>query len=304
MWELHNTALAAAGAQVGDGPWHEDLHHIREQYLEAGGDFLVGELQGRLVAMGGLMRSDPERAKVRRMRVHPDFWRRGFGQAILERLETRAAELEYRSLWLDTTVGQAPARRLYEMNGYVETHRGRWRGFDLVHYEKAIAPPWVVVRDARPEDAAALGALRPGHTVAQHRDRVAAADGTVVRYLVAERSGEAVGYAFVVLRQPPWDYVVKRLPTLMDLLVREDLRGRGIGTHIIRAVERVVAEAGFRELYLSVDPDSNARALRLYRRLGYERLQETPYRERWEYTDSGGTVHQGDESLIDLRKRL
>jgi ribosomal protein S18 acetylase RimI-like enzyme len=139
VWDVHNVALEQVGAHVGNGPWDEDLHRIEEVYLEAGGEFLVGECDGRVVAMGALRRLSDERAKVTRMRVHPDYQRRGFGTAILERLEGRAAELGYTRLLLDTTVGQTAARALYEKHGYCETRRTRVHGFDVIIYEKSLA---------------------------------------------------------------------------------------------------------------------------------------------------------------------
>lgn len=140
VWAVHNAALNAVGAHVGNGPWDDDLHHIDEVYLQDRGEFLVGECEGEVVAMGALRRVSAEEAKVTRMRVRPDRQRRGFGQAILERLEARAAELGYRRLSLETTVGQVAAQALYRKNGYVETGRAQMHGFDVILYQKTLDP--------------------------------------------------------------------------------------------------------------------------------------------------------------------
>jgi len=140
VWEVHNLALHQAGAHVGNGPWDDDLHRVEEVYLADGGEFLVGECDGRVVAMGALRRVSGERAKITRMRVHPDWQRRGFGEAILLRLEARAAELGYRTLVLDTTVGQTAAQALYGKHGYRETGRTTMHGFDVILYEKRLTP--------------------------------------------------------------------------------------------------------------------------------------------------------------------
>jgi len=136
VWDLHNAALEAVDAHGGNGPWDDDLHRVREAYLERGGEFLVGEVDGRIVAMGALERTDAEDAEVVRMRTHPDFWRRGFGRAILTRLERRAAELGCRRLHLHTTAGQTAARGLYEASGYRLTGRTHWKRFEVLRYEK------------------------------------------------------------------------------------------------------------------------------------------------------------------------
>ena len=139
IWSLHKTALRAVNADAGDGPWDDDFHQIEDVYLRGGGEFLVGVLDGRVVAMGALRRSSEFRAEVKRMRVHPDYHRRGFGQAILTALEQRARELGYRTLRLDTTTVQEAAQRLYTKNGFVEVGRSQAHGFELIFYEKKLA---------------------------------------------------------------------------------------------------------------------------------------------------------------------
>jgi|ERR1043166_7500341 ribosomal protein S18 acetylase RimI-like enzyme len=139
VWELHEIALRAANADAGDGPWDDDLDRIEEVYLNSGGgEFLVGVVEGRVVAMGAVRRSSEFYGKIRRMRVHPDYQRRGFGQAILTALEQHANEVGYRVLHLDTTTLQEAARHLYTKNGYVEVGRRHAYGFELIFYEKKL----------------------------------------------------------------------------------------------------------------------------------------------------------------------
>ena len=139
VWALHNLALEAVNAHGGNGPWDDDLHRVEEVYLRSGGEFLVGLLGGRLVAMGALKPSAGGRAEIRRMRVHPDFQRRGFGRAILRRLEARAAELGYAELHLETTAGQTAARGLYEAMGYRETGQRTMGRFEVIAYRKRLS---------------------------------------------------------------------------------------------------------------------------------------------------------------------
>jgi ribosomal protein S18 acetylase RimI-like enzyme len=138
VFALHNLALNQVGAHAGNGPWDDDLHHVREVYLDAGGDFLVGEEDGRVVAMGALRRLGPDRAAITRMRVHPDRQRRGWGRAVLKQLEARAIEFGFRRLTLETTVQQMAARTFYETMGYVETGRSTSHGFEVILYEKRL----------------------------------------------------------------------------------------------------------------------------------------------------------------------
>lgn len=138
VWLLHNVALAAVGAHAGNGPWDDDLHHVDAVYLRRRGEFLVGVYDEQVVAMGELKQTSEERAEIKRMRVHPDFQRRGFGQAILQALESRARELGYRVLHLDTTARQIAAQRLYLKNGFHETGRTVIVGFDCILMEKRL----------------------------------------------------------------------------------------------------------------------------------------------------------------------
>jgi Acetyltransferase (GNAT) family len=83
VWTLHNVALHTVGAHLGNGPWDDDLRSVRTVYLETGGEFLVGELDGEIVAMGALRRVGADVAELKRMRVHPSQQRRGHGELIL-----------------------------------------------------------------------------------------------------------------------------------------------------------------------------------------------------------------------------
>ena len=137
VWELHKTALVAAGA-YSPGATDPDLNQIEAVYLNNGGEFLVGTIQDRVVAMGALRRTDSDRAEIRRMRVHPDFQKRGFGQAIYTALEKRARELGYSVLHLDTAVVLVGAQHFYAKNGFKEVRRGKLGELDCIFYEKQI----------------------------------------------------------------------------------------------------------------------------------------------------------------------
>jgi len=124
---LHVFAIQRMGAYLGRGPWDDDIYAIEEHYLNNQGEFLIGECNGLLVAMGALKRTGPERAEIKRMRVHPDYQGRGYGQLILDELEARARALGYQTLHLDTSILQLPAQKLYEKNGFREVGRDKYQ---------------------------------------------------------------------------------------------------------------------------------------------------------------------------------
>ncbi|MGE7828241.1 GNAT family N-acetyltransferase [Paenibacillus sp. NPDC093718] len=70
------------------------------------------------------------------MRVHPDYQGKGYGQKIYENLETKANELGYKKLHLDTTAKQLPAQKLYEKFGFKEVYRKTIKELELIFYEK------------------------------------------------------------------------------------------------------------------------------------------------------------------------
>lgn len=139
VWELHNVALRQVEAHAGNGTWDDDLHSVEPEYIARGGEFLVGTVNDRVVAIGALLRLSERCAKIRRMRVHPDVQQRGLGRQMLSALEQRAAELGFQTLTLRTTVQQVPAIKLYIRSGYKEVGRRKKEDFEVVEFQKKIA---------------------------------------------------------------------------------------------------------------------------------------------------------------------
>ncbi|WP_049900762.1 GNAT family N-acetyltransferase [Halococcus agarilyticus] len=150
---LHERALRDTGASVEDVPpeFEADLRDIADAYLD--GEFVIGECDGDLVAMGGYRPAkgspdafersiaDPERtAELKRMRVAPAYQRHGFGTAVLGKLESSARERGFERMVLDTGPEMTAARSFYEGHGYGQTGRQTFRGGDIgvVFYEKEL----------------------------------------------------------------------------------------------------------------------------------------------------------------------
>jgi GNAT superfamily N-acetyltransferase len=109
------------------------------------GKFCVGLLDKKIIAMGAFRKIADDTVELKRMRVHPDFQRQGYGQRILTALEKRAKELGYTTIQLDTLVKQTAARHLYEKNGYAETRKEAWtiqgEPYEVVFYQKKSLTP-------------------------------------------------------------------------------------------------------------------------------------------------------------------
>jgi ribosomal protein S18 acetylase RimI-like enzyme len=138
VWQLHVGPLQLVGAYLGDGPWDDDLRDIESAYLNNDGEFLVGVLERSVIAMGAFRKTGAARAEIKRMRVHPDYQGKGFGQMIWDDLEARAIELGYKQLHLDTSVRQTAAQGLYRKNGCREAGRALLHGLECIFFEKQI----------------------------------------------------------------------------------------------------------------------------------------------------------------------
>ncbi|QFG21192.1 GNAT family N-acetyltransferase [Actinomadura sp. WMMB 499] len=155
---LHREGLAQVGLRPGDGVYYDhDFFRMEDIYLRNDGEFLVGELDGAIVAMGGLRRADLvpggharafggfslggtalDAVEMVRLRVLPALQRRGYGAAVVTALEQRAADLGYRILRADTTELQEPALALYRRFGWTETRRETIGGIVNIYIEKLL----------------------------------------------------------------------------------------------------------------------------------------------------------------------
>jgi len=111
--------------------------------LNPGGEFVGGEVDSDLVAMGGLQpatladRHDGGESigLIRQMRVDPALQRRGFGTRILDYLEARAPEPGFERPVPDATHAQPAALVFYESHGYRETDREPSPARETVYFE-------------------------------------------------------------------------------------------------------------------------------------------------------------------------
>jgi ribosomal protein S18 acetylase RimI-like enzyme len=111
---------------------------------------------------------------------------------------------------------------------------------------------------------AALGWLDEGTRLGLATAVSAGADRTLAYLAVDDSTTAPVGVLAVDL--PPWRGRI--LPWLWVVEVSPQARGRGVGTELLDAAHRLLADRGYRAVELSVD-STNRRAMGLYLRLGY-----------------------------------
>lgn len=123
-----------------------------------------------------------------------------------------------------------------------------------------------------PEDMSAYcdAAFTTAHLAAELADRAA-------RFLVAESSGEAVGYAKLYEGEAPKVVAGPGPIELARLYVVDAAIGRGVGSGLMRACLSRAVAGGFETMWLGVW-EHNARALAFYRRFGFREVGSHPFR--------------------------
>jgi GNAT superfamily N-acetyltransferase len=136
VYDLHVLALKQVNAYMGEGPWDDDFKDIEGTYLNQDGEFLVGEIDGCIMAMGAFKKSRDGFVEVKRMRVSLEHQGKGYGSIILKELERRARELGYVGFLLETSENQWAARKLYLRHGFKEIGTEIIGQFNCIWFEK------------------------------------------------------------------------------------------------------------------------------------------------------------------------
>lgn len=82
--------------------------------------FLIAHADGLAIGCGAVRELEPGVGEVKRMFVQPAWRRRGVARQLLAALESRARNLGFRALRLETAEGQPEAIGLYRSAGYVD----------------------------------------------------------------------------------------------------------------------------------------------------------------------------------------
>jgi phosphinothricin acetyltransferase len=92
-------------------------------------------------------------------------------------------------------------------------------------------------------------------------------------YLVAERGGEIVGYAYAARyrTRPAYRYAAED-----SVYVRHDLGGQGIGAALMPALIEACAAAGIRQLIAVIGDSANVGSVRLHEKFGFARIGVLP----------------------------
>ena len=116
LWLLREAAIEARRLypelHAPDDPWPTNAP------TRPRGVYLLGYVDGKVVASGALRPLDNAVAEVRRMYVIPSARRAGHAAQMLRALEAAAGDMSYSTLRLETGYRQLPAIALYLCSGY------------------------------------------------------------------------------------------------------------------------------------------------------------------------------------------
>lgn len=138
MLALHRSAIEGFVLGMTQQQDEADLMAIEEIYLRAGGEFLLGLMDNRVIAMGGFKRMSDDIAELRRMRIARDLQGQGCGTLLLHELERRAYQSGIRTLCLDTARRRPLTLEFYRKHGYQETGSSFYGAVETVQFSKSL----------------------------------------------------------------------------------------------------------------------------------------------------------------------
>ncbi len=138
MLALHRSAIEGFALGMSREEDEADLMAIEQIYLRSGGEFLIGLLEERLVAMGGFQRLSRSTAELRRMRIARPLQGRGYSTLLLRELERAAYACGVRTLTLETAKARPLTLAFYRKLGYAECGHGHYGQVETVHFTKAL----------------------------------------------------------------------------------------------------------------------------------------------------------------------
>jgi len=143
-------------------------------------------------------------------------------------------------------------------------------------------PMTLLVRPSRESDVPSIAAiyahavahgtasfeLEPPDEAEMARRRAAILDAGYP-YLVAERDGALLGYAYAgpYRTRPAYRYTVEN-----SVYVREGLQQRGVGQAVMRVVLAECEARGYRQMIAVIGDSANQGSIRLHERLGFRRV--------------------------------
>jgi N-acetylglutamate synthase-like GNAT family acetyltransferase len=117
-----------------------------------------------------------------------------------------------------------------------------------------------------------------------------------VYLVIAEQDNIILGFGVLKLKG-------SLIPKLSDLYVKENYRGSGVGSNLIKYREQIARDLGYSEIFVSVDPIENPKMIKLITKHGFYTISEM-YLKSAIFYNSGGTIYHKTYIRKDLKKLL
>jgi GNAT superfamily N-acetyltransferase len=261
------------------------------------GSYFVIETQGRLAACGGWSRRrtlfgsdaradrdagelDPavDAAKIRAFFIHPEFARRGLGTLLLEHCERAASARGFTRFEMMATL---PGVRLYQARGYLPGAPIEWplgEGLTITFVPMSKTAPAADLKIVR-ATAADAPAILDLQKLAYQTEALLYDDWSLppltqtLESLLDEFARAVVLKALQGgrLAGSVRAHASEGVCRVGRLIVQPQAQGRGIGTQLMRQIEREFPQTHKFELFTGSRSAGN---IRLYERLGYVRVRE------------------------------
>ena len=150
------------------------------------------------------------------------------------------------------------------------------------------------IRLANENDLAALCNVRNNEDL--FKNYLKQSERKEVYLVIAEQGANILGFAILKIKG-------HLHPKLSDLYVKENYRGNGVGSGLIKYRENIAKYLGYSEVFVSVDPIENPKMIKLIKKHGYEAISE-PYIKKAVFFNSDGTPYDKTYTRIDLKKLL
>ena len=136
---------------IQDLSYHGDIKQLAQDVQAGGGLFAVGEVDGKVVAMGCLRKCSCKEdcAELCKLHVDATLQGKGYGQKLSEYFLNKAPDLGFTEVELHVTTSQTPAIGLYEKLGFNPEHTEMWSdpkvgAFETLHMRKHLTHTQVV----------------------------------------------------------------------------------------------------------------------------------------------------------------
>lgn len=113
-----------------------DRVQLEQGFFGDSGSLFVAEENGKIMGSAGIIKFEPEVARLKRMYVLKEYRGKGVSQLLYNKAEQFAKEKGYKKIILSTYPEMAAAQKFYQKNGFVYYRKDTTR--NKVYYYKML----------------------------------------------------------------------------------------------------------------------------------------------------------------------